>query len=67
MRDRIAVPIGIDDLEVEDTTLVNGVIEVTVRSTFPRACWYCGSVDVVGHCQRRLKTARFAPVEFCAV
>ncbi len=57
MRDRIAVPIGIDDLEVEDTTLVNGVIEVTVRSTFPRACWYCGSVDVVGHgtCRRRLR------------
>jgi len=57
MRDRIAVPIGIDDLEVGGTALVDGVIEVTVRSTFPRACWHCGSVDVVGHgtFRRRLR------------
>jgi len=57
MGNRIAVPIGIDDLEVEDTMLVGGRIEVVVRSTLPRACWYCGSVDVVGHgtCRRRIR------------
>ncbi len=57
MGDRIAVPIEIDALEVRDTTLVDGRIEVTVQSTLPRACWHCGSVDVIGHgtCRRRIR------------
>ena len=49
MGDRIVVPIEIEDLEVADTALIDGRIEVTIHSTLPRACWHCGSMDVVGH------------------
>lgn len=57
MGDRIQVPLELDHFEVVDTELVDGRLEVTVRSTFPRACFHCGSVDVVGHgrFQRRLR------------
>lgn len=57
MGNRIAVPLALEDLEVIDTVLVGGVLEVEVRSTFPRACFHCGSVDVIGHgtCRRRLR------------
>lgn len=56
MGDHIEVPLGIDDFDVIGSELVDGVLEVHVRSTFPRACWHCGSVDVIGHgrCRRRL-------------
>jgi transposase len=54
MGDRIQVPLELAHFEVVDTELVDGELKVTVRSTFPRACFHCGSVDVVGHgCHRR--------------
>ena len=34
MGNRIAVPLALEDLEVIDTVLVGGVLEVEVRSTF---------------------------------
>jgi transposase len=37
------------DFEVVSTVLVDGWLEVEVASTFPAACFHCGSVDVVGH------------------
>src|SRR5919106_833329 len=49
MGDRIQVPLELDGFEVVDTVLVDGQLEVTVRSTFPRACFHCGSTDVAGH------------------
>jgi transposase len=49
MGDRIQVPLELSNFEVVDTELVDGVLEVMVTSTFPRACFHCGSVDVVGH------------------
>lgn len=57
MGDRIEVPVELDHFEVVETELVDGRLEVMVRSTFPRACFHCGSVDVVGHgrFQRRLR------------
>jgi transposase len=57
MGDRIQVPLKLADFDVVDTGLVDGVLEVTVNSTFPRACFHCGSTDVVGHgrCRRRLR------------
>jgi transposase len=55
--DAIEVPLGIDDFEVTATELVEGGLEVHVRSTWPAACWHCGSTDVAGHGrnQRRLR------------
>jgi len=55
--DRIQVPLELDHFEVVDTELVDGVLEVMVTSTFPRACYHCGSTDVIGHgrCRRRLR------------
>ena len=57
MGDRIQVPLQLADFDVVDTDLVDGRLEVTVNSTFPRACFHCGSTDVVGHgrYQRRLR------------
>lgn len=57
MGDRIQVPLELDHFEVVDTELVDGVLEVMVTSTFPRACYHCGSTDVIGHgrCRRRLR------------
>lgn len=57
MGDRIQVPLDLDYFEVVDTQLVDGQLEVMVESTFPRACFHCGSVEVVGHGrqQRRLR------------
>ncbi|HET8740741.1 MAG TPA: ISL3 family transposase [Acidimicrobiia bacterium] len=49
MGDRIQVPLELDDFEVVDSVLAGGELAVTVRSTFPRACFHCGSTDVVGH------------------
>jgi len=47
--DRIEVPLELGDLEVRSTVLVDGFLEVEVDSTFPAACFHCGSIDVVGH------------------
>lgn len=49
MGDRIGVPLGLDDFEVLTSEVVNGVLEVEIRSTFPACCYHCGSVAVVGH------------------
>jgi transposase len=49
MEDRIGVPLELDDFEVLSSNVVEGVLEVEVRSTFPAACFHCGSMDVVGH------------------
>ena len=57
MGDRIQVPLELSSFEVVGTELVEGRLEVTVASTFPRACYHCGSTDVIGHgrCRRRLR------------
>lgn len=49
MSDRIQVPLELDHFEVVDSVVVDGRLEVMVVSTFPRGCFHCGSVDVVGH------------------
>lgn len=57
MGDRIQVPLDLTDFEVVGSELVDGWLEVSVTSTFPRGCFHCGSTDVVGHgrCRRRLR------------
>ncbi|HET7482954.1 MAG TPA: hypothetical protein VFK89_08850, partial [Actinomycetota bacterium] len=45
----INVPLELKGFEVIASELVDGVIEVEVRSTRPPACHHCGSIDVVGH------------------
>src|SRR5690348_5938558 len=47
--DRIELPLELRDFDVIATRLVDGVLEIEVRSTFPRACGHCGSVAVIGH------------------
>ncbi len=49
MGDRIEVPIGLSDVEVVGTEVVDGELEVSIVSTLPAACFHCGSVEVVGH------------------
>ena len=49
MGDRIEVPLDLADLEVVASDVIGGVLEVTVQSLFPRACFHCGSTDVIGH------------------
>jgi transposase len=55
--ERIQVPLELDDFEVLSSELVEGVVEVHVQSSFPAACFHCGSVAVVGHgrCRRRIR------------
>lgn len=53
MGDRIEVPLELTDFEVIGTELVDGVLEVAVRSSFPRACFHRGSMAVVGHGRSR--------------
>jgi transposase len=55
--DSIEIPLGIDDFSVIRTEVVDGVLEAHVRSTFPTACWHCGSTAVVGH-GRHLRRVR---------
>lgn len=57
MADRIAVPLDLEGFEVISSEVVDGVLEVEVRSTSPPCCYHCGSVEVVGHGQslRRLR------------
>lgn len=61
MGDRIEVPLALTDFEVVGSELVDGVLEVSVRPTFTRACFQCGSVDVIGHgrCVRRVRDVGF--------
>ncbi len=49
MDDRIEVPLELDDFVVTGSEVVNGVLEVAVRSTRRPACHHCGSVSVTGH------------------
>ena len=62
MADAIEVPLGINDFEVTATELVGGVLEVHVRSTWPAACWHCGSTAVAGHGRLIQSTSRAACV-----
>ncbi|MGH8924122.1 MAG: transposase family protein [Acidimicrobiia bacterium] len=57
MGDRIEVPLEISDFEVISTELIDGWLEVTIESTFPAACFHCGSSDVCGH-GRHLRRVR---------
>jgi transposase len=41
--------VALDDFEVLAASVNAGVLEVRVRSTFPRACGHCGSIAVIGH------------------
>jgi transposase len=47
--DRIEVPLELDDFDVTGSEVVDGVLEVSVRSTKRPACHHCGSVSVTGH------------------
>ena len=49
MAEGIEALVALDDFEVLSSTVIDGVLEVRVRSTFPTACWHCGSVAVIGH------------------
>lgn len=53
MGDSIEVPLELDHFDVIRSERVGEHLEVHVRSTFPSACWHCGSVDVVGHGRHR--------------
>lgn len=57
MGERIEVPLELDDFAVIGTEVIDGELEVHVESSFPAACWHCGSVAVTGHgrCRRRLR------------
>jgi transposase len=46
---RIPVPFELEDFDVEQAEVVEGTLEVSVSSTFPRACHHCGSLAVIGH------------------
>jgi transposase len=47
--DRIGVPLDLEGFEVTSSEVVNGVLEVCVRSTRRPACHHCGSLSVTGH------------------
>lgn len=49
MDDRIGVPLGLDGFQVVSSEVVEGTLEVEVRSTTQAACASCGSLDVRGH------------------
>lgn len=49
MDDRIEVPLELADFDVTASEVVNGMLEVSVRSTRRPACHHCGSVSVTGH------------------
>ena len=55
MADRIHVPLELADFDVIGSEVMNGTLEVSVRSTRRPACHHCGSVSVTGHgCNERL-------------
>ncbi len=49
MSEAIKVPLGLEGFEVTDSEVVEGTLEVRVRSTRRPACHHCGSLDVIGH------------------
>ncbi len=49
MGDRIDVPLDLDGFDVTASDVVDGVLEVDVRSTRRPACLRCGSLSVSGH------------------
>lgn len=49
MVDRIDVPLELSDFDVTGSEVVDGILEVTVRSTRRPACHHCGSLSVTGH------------------
>lgn len=49
MVDRIDVPLELEGFEVTSSEVVNGILEVEVRSSRRPACHHCGSVSVAGH------------------
>jgi transposase len=49
LSDRIDVPLELDGFEVTSSEVVDGVLEVEVRSSRRPACHHCGSVSVTGH------------------
>ncbi|MBV9040528.1 MAG: ISL3 family transposase [Acidimicrobiia bacterium] len=57
MGERIQLPLELDDFDVLSSQVIDGVLEVHVESSFPTACFHCGSVGVVGHgrCRRRIR------------
>lgn len=57
MAEGIEAVIALDDFEIVASRVVEGVLEVEVVSTFPRACAHCGSMAVTGHGrhQRRVR------------
>ena len=57
MAEGIESVVALEDFEVLAATVTAGVLEVRVRSTFPRACWHCGStaVTVHGRHERRVR------------
>lgn len=68
MGERIGVSLELDDMEVLGSEVRGGVLYVEVRSTLPLACFYCGSMAVVGHGQlsRRVRDRRCAyPTVLC--
>jgi transposase len=55
--DAIRVPLDLNGFEVIDSEVVDGTLEVEVRSARNPACHHCGSLDVTGH-QRILRRIR---------
>lgn len=49
MSDRIDVPLDLEGFEVTCSEVVNGVLEVDVRSSRRPACHHCGSISLTGH------------------
>ena len=49
MVDGIDVPLDLADFDVTACEVVDGVLQVSVRSTRTPACHHCGSLAVVGH------------------
>jgi transposase len=45
----IEAVVALEDFEIVMCRVVDGVLEVEVVSTFPRACAHCGSMAVSGH------------------
>ncbi len=57
MDDRIQVPLDLKDFEVLGSEILNGTLEVELRSTRRPACHHCGSLDVSMHAvnERRVR------------
>ncbi|HEX2240342.1 MAG TPA: transposase [Actinomycetota bacterium] len=62
MGDRIDVPLELADFDVTGSEVVNGTLEVSVRSTRRPACHHCGSVSVTGHgrTERRVRDRAYS-------